>query len=72
MVNGKPQAATVVDGTTGKAPPPRIRSIMDFDPDNLPTITATYASTSAVLLTIDFDLAASGVVDLLRARRPTT
>ncbi len=69
MVNGKPQAASVVDGVTGKAPT-TYSIVTNFDPDNLPTITPTYASTSAVLLSIDFDLAASGVVDL--ATSPAT
>ncbi len=35
---------------------------VDFDPANQPTITPTYASTSAVRLALDFDLAASGSV----------
>ena len=63
MVNGKPQAATVLDAYTGDAPTTYSINIQ-FDPDNLPTITPTFASTSAVLLTVDFDLAASGTVDL--------
>jgi len=63
MVNGKPQAANVLDAYTGDAPSTYSINIQ-FDPDNLPTITPTFASTSAVLLTVDFDLAASGTVDL--------
>lgn len=63
MVNGKPQAATVLDAATGKAPT-TYSIVTNFDPSNLPTITPTYASTSAVLLSVDFNLAASGVVDL--------
>jgi hypothetical protein len=63
MVNGKPQAANVLDAYTGAAPSTYSINIQ-FDPDNLPTITPTFASTSAVLLTVDFDLAASGTVDL--------
>ena len=63
MVDGKPQAATVLDAYTGAAPSTYSINVQ-FDPDNLPTITPTYASTSAVLLTVDFDLAASGTVDL--------
>jgi hypothetical protein len=65
MVNGKPQAATVRDATTGTTTGATTYSITtNFDPANLPTITPTYASTSAVLLSLDFDLAASGLVDL--------
>lgn len=63
MVNGKPQTANVLDAYTGDAPSTYSINIQ-FDPNNLPTITPTYASTSAVLLTVDFDLAASGTVDL--------
>jgi len=63
MVDGKPQTAAVLDAVTGKAPS-TYSIVTKFDPSNLPTITPTYASTSAVLLSVDFDLAASGVVDL--------
>jgi hypothetical protein len=63
MANGQPQAATVVDAVTGGTPT-TYSIVTNFDPNNLPTITPTYASTSAVLLSVDFDLAASGVVDL--------
>jgi uncharacterized protein DUF4382 len=61
MVNGKPQAATVVDAYTN-APATTYSIAVDFDPANQPTITPTFASTSAVLLNLDFDLAASGKV----------
>ncbi len=61
--NGKPEAAAVLDSQTGTYPT-TYAITTDFDPSNLPTITPTYASTSAVLLSIDFDLAASGVLDL--------
>ncbi len=66
MVDGKPQAATVVDAKTGAAPT-TYSITTNFDPSNLPTITPTFASTSAVLLSIDFDLAASGLVDLTKS-----
>jgi hypothetical protein len=69
MVDGKPQAATVVDAVTGTTPT-TYSITTDFDPSNLPTITPTYASTSAVLLSLDFDLAATGVIDL--ATSPAT
>jgi hypothetical protein len=60
--NGKPQAATVVDSVTGTTPT-TYSITTNFDPANLPTITPTYASTSAVLLSVDFDLAAAGTID---------
>ncbi|HEY3852246.1 MAG TPA: hypothetical protein VGL87_14815 [Steroidobacteraceae bacterium] len=63
MVNGQPQAANVLDAVTGTTPT-TYSITTNFDPANLPTITPTYASTSAVLLSIGFDLAATGVVDL--------
>jgi hypothetical protein len=63
MVNGKPQAANVLDATTGAAATTYSVTVA-FDPANQPTITPTYASTSAVLLNVDFDLAASGEVDM--------
>jgi hypothetical protein len=63
MVNGQPQAATVLDAQTQIAPT-TYAITTNFDPANLPTITPTFASTSAVLLSLDFNLAASGVIDL--------
>jgi hypothetical protein len=69
MVGGKPQLTTVLDPTTGAAPTTYAVTV-NFDPNNLPTITPTYGSTSAVRLAIDFDLAASGYVDL--ATSPAT
>jgi hypothetical protein len=63
MVDGKPQAVNVVDAVTGSKTPTTYSIVTNFDPNNLPTITPTYASTSAVLLSVDFDLAASGFVD---------
>jgi hypothetical protein len=64
MVNGLPKTATVVDDAQTGTTPTTYSIVTNFDPNNLPTITPTYASTSAVLLSVDFDLAASGVVDL--------
>jgi hypothetical protein len=61
MVNGLPQKATILDYTTRTAPTTYAITV-DFDPANQPNITPTYASTSAVRLAIDFDLAASGLV----------
>ena len=43
---------------------------MTFDPNNPPTITPTYATTNAVRLALDFNLAASDVVD--SATNPAT
>jgi hypothetical protein len=63
MVDGKPQVATLVDYQTGAASPTTYSIAVSFDPAHQPTITPTYASTSAVLLSLDFDLAASGYVD---------
>ena len=60
LVNGVPTAATsVIDYTTGAAATTYAVTV-DFDPQNQPTITPTYASTSATLLSVDFNLAASG------------
>jgi hypothetical protein len=64
MVDGKPQTATLYDYSTGTASPTTYSITVNFDPAHRPTITPTYASTSAVLLSLDFDLAASGRVDL--------
>jgi hypothetical protein len=61
QVNGQPQKATILDYSTRKTPTTYAITV-DFDPANQPTITPTYASTSAVRLALDFDLAASGTV----------
>jgi hypothetical protein len=63
MVNGVPQAARLLDYTTGVAPTTYAVTVT-FDPANPLVITPTYASTSAVRLAVDFNLAASGRVDL--------
>ncbi len=69
MVNGYPQTARLVDYTTG-ATPTTYSVTVTFDPDNPLVITPTYASTSAQRLAIDFNLAASGYVDL--STKPAT
>jgi hypothetical protein len=61
MVNGVPTKAKVVD-TTGAAVTTQTINIT-LDPANLPVIQPTYASTSAIRLAIDFDLAASNVIN---------
>jgi hypothetical protein len=61
QVNGLPQKATILDFATRKAPTSYAITV-NFDPANQPTITPTYASTSAVRLALDLDLAASGTV----------
>lgn len=61
MVNGQPQKATTLDYAT-RAAPTTYAVTVDLDPANQPNITNTYASTSAVRLALDLDLAASGIV----------
>ncbi len=63
MVNGVPQTAKLLDYTTG-AVPTTYAVTVNFDPANPLVITPTFASTSAQRLAIDFNLAASGRVDL--------
>lgn len=63
MVNGVPQTAKLLDYTTGVAPTTYAVTVT-FDPANPLVITPTFASTSAQRLAIDFNLAASGRVDL--------
>jgi hypothetical protein len=63
MVNGVPQTAKLLDYTTGAAPTTYAVTVT-FDPANPLVITPTLASTSAQRLAIDFNLAASGRVDL--------
>lgn len=63
-VNGKPQKATVHDASTNTVPSTYTYSItVNFDPANQLVVTPTFASTSAHLLAIDMDLAASGTID---------
>jgi hypothetical protein len=61
LVNGKSELATVVDDTD--SPVTTLSITVNFDPANRLVVTPTYASTSAHLLAIDFDLGASGYVD---------
>jgi len=69
MVNGLPKAATVLDYATLGAPSTYAITV-DFDALHQPTITPTFASTSALKLAIDLDLAASGRVDATTSGPP--
>jgi sulfur transfer complex TusBCD TusB component (DsrH family) len=62
MVNGVPTKATVVDTTGAKVTTQTVN--ITFDPAHRLVITPTYASTNAERLAIDFDLAASNVVNM--------
>ncbi len=62
MRNGLPVQATLVDAVTGGIPTTYSVAV-NFDPAHQPTITSTYASTSALRLAIDLNVAASSVVD---------
>jgi hypothetical protein len=62
MVGGVPTKAKVVD-TTGAAVTTQTINIT-LDPVNQPVIQPTYASTSAIRLAIDLDLAASNVINM--------
>jgi hypothetical protein len=68
MVNGKPQQAKVVD-TTGAAVTTETINIT-FDPAHPLVIVPTLSSSSAMRLAVDFNLAASNVVNL--ATSPAT
>jgi hypothetical protein len=57
MVGGLPQKAAVVD-SAGAAVTTQTINVL-FDPDGLPTVVPTYATTAAIRLAIDFDLAVS-------------
>ena len=59
--NGTPVAATVTDSAGLGVTTVAVQ--VTFDPANPLVVTPTYASTSAELLTIDLDLAASGTVN---------
>ena len=54
--------ATILDLST-KAAPTTYAVTVQFDPLNQPSLTPTYASTSAALMAVDFDLTASGYID---------
>ena len=62
MVNGAPVAATIVDpsGVT----PSTVAVTVNFDPSNQLTLQPTFATSNALRLSFDFDLAASNTVDL--------
>ena len=68
MVNGVPQKAKVVD-TTGAAVTTQTITIT-FDPQHRPTIQPTRSSSSALRLAVNFNLAASNVINL--ATTPAT
>jgi hypothetical protein len=68
VVNGAPQQATVVDSTG--AAPTTITVTVNLDPINLAYSIPTYATTAAIRLALDFDLAASNTVNL--ATSPAT
>jgi RNase P/RNase MRP subunit p29 len=57
-----PVTASVLDAAT-KLAPTTYSITVQFDPLNQPTITPTYASTSAALMALDIDLPASGYID---------
>jgi hypothetical protein len=52
----------VLDASTGSTPTTYALTVV-FDPANQPTITPTFASTSAALMTVDIDLPGSGYID---------
>ncbi len=57
MVNGLPQQATVVDSTGAAVTTETINVI--FDPANPPVVAPTYATTAAIRMAVDMNLAAS-------------
>jgi hypothetical protein len=62
LVDGVPQKATVV--TPADVPVTTVSVTVNFDPANPLVVTPTYATTAAQRLAIDFNLAASNMVDL--------
>ncbi len=66
MVGGVPKTATLVDDVAGGTPSTYAITV-NFDALHQPNVTETYASTSALRFAIDFDLAASGRVDVTPA-----
>jgi hypothetical protein len=64
--NGKAVQAKVLDAHTAAAPTTYSVSV-NFDPAHQLVVTPTYASTSAHLLAINFDLAASSIVDFTKS-----
>jgi hypothetical protein len=57
-----PVTATVLDAHTKETPGTYALTVV-FDPANQPTITPTFASTSAALMAVDIDLPGSGYID---------
>jgi hypothetical protein len=57
-----PVTANVLDAHTGATPGTYALTVV-FDPANQPTITPTFASTSAALMAVDIDLPGSGYID---------
>ncbi len=70
IVNGAPQQATVVDAS-GVAVT-TISVTVTLDPVNQAYIIPTYATTSGIRLAIDFDLAASNLVDYTKSPAQVT
>ncbi len=62
MVNGAPVQATIVDPTGAAVTTVALQ--VNFDPNNPLTFQYTYASTNALRVAINYDLAASNRVDL--------
>lgn len=62
MVNGVPTKAKVVDPSGAAVTTQTVN--VTFDPAHLPIIQPTYASSSAIRLAVDFDIAASSVVNM--------
>jgi hypothetical protein len=62
QVNGVPVTATVVDPTGAAVT--TVALTVNFDPNNPLTFQYTYASTNALRVAVDYDLAASNRVDL--------
>jgi hypothetical protein len=62
QVNGVPVQATVVDPTGAAVT--QVALTVNFDPNNPLTLQYTYASTNALRVAVDYDLAASNRVDL--------
>jgi len=62
MVNGAPVAATIVDPSG--ATPTTVALTVNLDPSNELILQPTFATSNALRLSFDFDLAASNTVDL--------
>jgi hypothetical protein len=66
LYNGVPTAVESILDAATKTAPTTYAVTVNFDPLNQPTVTPTFASTSAQLFAIDFNLAASGWVDFTK------